>query len=175
MTPGGDLKTNYKCQCTFVMPEFFQEKVIEWDLHVWPNLGAYDMIIGRDILSALGFKFDFATMTIEWDHAHVPMKDSEQAAEELFYVQDPEAVLDATLRLKGILDAKYEQADLHEVAASASHLAVEEQSHLQEALTEYSDLFDGTLTWGRMTSNYVQKPRHIMLENFLFLKPIRTL
>jgi Aspartyl protease len=22
-TPGGDLKTNYKCQCTFVMPEFF--------------------------------------------------------------------------------------------------------------------------------------------------------
>jgi hypothetical protein len=103
------------------------------------------MIIGQDILSALGFKFDFATMTIEWDHTHVPMKDSEQVAEEAFYVQDPEAVLDATSWLKGILDAKYEQADLHEVAASASHLAVEEQSHLHEALTEYSDPFDGTL------------------------------
>jgi hypothetical protein len=127
------------------MPEFFREKVIEWDLHVSPNLGAYDMIIGQDIMSALGFKFDFATMTIEWDHAHVPMKDSEQVAEELFYVQDPEAVLDATSRLKGILDAKYKQADLHEVAASASHLAVEEQSCLHKALTEYSDLFDGTL------------------------------
>jgi hypothetical protein len=55
------------------------------------------MIIGQDILSALGFKFDFATMTIEWDHANVPMKDSEQVAEETFYVQDPEAVLDTTL------------------------------------------------------------------------------
>jgi hypothetical protein len=43
------------------------------------------------------------------------------------------------------LEAKYEQGDLHKVAASASHLAVEEQSHLHEALTEYSDLFDGTL------------------------------
>jgi hypothetical protein len=43
------------------------------------------------------------------------------------------------------LDAKYKQADLHEVSASASHLAVEEQSHLHKALTEYSDLFDGTL------------------------------
>jgi hypothetical protein len=101
------------------------------------------MIIGRDILSALGFKLDFATMTIEWDHAYVPMKDSEEVADEAFYVQDPEAVLDTTSRLKGILDAKYEQADLHEVSDSASHLAVKERSHLHEALTEYSDLFDG--------------------------------
>jgi hypothetical protein len=84
-------------------------------------------------------------MTIEWDHAHVPMKDSEQVAEEALYVQDLEAVLDATSQLKGILDAKYKQADLHEVAASASHLAVEEQSHLHEALTEYYNLFDRTL------------------------------
>jgi hypothetical protein len=162
------------------MPEFFREKVIKWDLHVSPNLGAYDMIIGRDILSALGFKFDFATMTIEWDHAHVPMKDSAQVAEEAFYVQDLEAVLDATSQIKGILDAKYEQADLHEVAASASHLSVEEQSHLHEALTEYSDIYSTEFlasgTWGRMTSNYVQKPCHIMLERFLFfLRPIPTL
>jgi Retroviral aspartyl protease len=56
MTPGSDLKTNYKCQCTFVMPEFFRDKVIEWDLHVSPNLGAYDMIIGRDILSLCWLK-----------------------------------------------------------------------------------------------------------------------
>jgi hypothetical protein len=63
------------------------------------------MIIGQDVLSALGFKFDFATMKIEWDHAHVPMKDSTEVAEEAFYIQDPEAVLGATSRLKGILDA----------------------------------------------------------------------
>jgi hypothetical protein len=64
------------------------------------------------------------------------MKDSEEVAEEALYVQDPEVVLDARSRLKGILEAKYEQADLHEVANSASHLAVEERSHLHEALTE---------------------------------------
>jgi hypothetical protein len=117
-------------------------------------------------------------MTIEWNHAYVLMKDSEQVAEEVFYVQDPEVVLDATSQLKGILDAKYEQADLHEVAASASHLVVEEQSHLLKALTEYSDLFDRTIgKWnmGAYDIDYIQKPRHIMLERFLFLRPIWTL
>jgi hypothetical protein len=103
------------------------------------------MIIGQDILSALGFKFDFATMTVEWENAYVPMKDSEVVAEETFYVQDPEAVQDATSPLKGIFDAKYKQADLHEVADSVTHLADEERAHLHKSLTEYTDLFDGTL------------------------------
>jgi hypothetical protein len=103
------------------------------------------MIIGRDILSALGIKFDFATMYMSWEQATVPMKDSSAVAEEAFHVQDPESVQEATSRLKGILDAKYEKADLHEVAESATHLREEERRKLQTTLEEYSDLFDGTL------------------------------
>jgi len=75
-TPGGKLTTNSKCQCTFIMPEFHTDRVIEWDLTVAsPNLGAHDMIIGRDILSGLGINFDFQNNTITWDGAVVPMKD----------------------------------------------------------------------------------------------------
>jgi hypothetical protein len=37
------------------------------------NLGANDMIIGRDILQGLGIKFDFVSNTIEWDGAVIPM------------------------------------------------------------------------------------------------------
>ena len=33
-TPGGDLQTTHKCQCTFAFPEFFCNRVIEWDLLV---------------------------------------------------------------------------------------------------------------------------------------------
>ena len=61
-TPAGELSTGSKCQATFMIPEFHDDRVIEWDLHVTKSLGAYDMIIGRDILSNLGFKFDFTTI-----------------------------------------------------------------------------------------------------------------
>ena len=64
-TPAGELSTGQKCQATFMLPEFHSDRVIEWDLHVTKNLGAYDMIIGRDILTDLGFKFDFTSMDME--------------------------------------------------------------------------------------------------------------
>ena len=77
------------------------------------------MIIGRNILSALGIQFDFSTMSIQWEQASVPMKDSDTVADEVFNVKDPEAIQDASSRLKGILDAEYKKADLKDVAASA--------------------------------------------------------
>ena len=58
---------------------------------------------------------------MKWEQAIVPMKDSLAVAEEAFHIQDPEAILDASSRLKGILDAKYKKANLHEVAESATH------------------------------------------------------
>ena len=158
-TPAGNLTTTYKCQSSFVLPEFFRDRVIEWDLHVSSNLGAYDMIIGRDILSALGIQFDFATMSMKWEQAIVPMKDSSAVAEEAFHIQDPEAIMDASSRLKGILDAKYEKADLHEVAESATHLSDDERQRLQSTLEEYTDLFDGTLgKWNMGAYNIELRP-----------------
>ena len=127
-TPAGNLKTTHQCQCAFVLPEFFRDRIIEWDLHVSNDLGAYDMIIGRDILSALGIKFDFTSMCMEWEQAVVPMKDSDAVAHESFHIQDSNAVQDATARLKSILDAKYEQADLSEVAKAAENLSAAEQN-----------------------------------------------
>ena len=53
-TPGGTMTTSVKCQAQFTMPELFDNWVIEWDLYVAQNMGAYDMIIGRDLLTDLG-------------------------------------------------------------------------------------------------------------------------
>jgi hypothetical protein len=58
------------------------------------------MIIGRDLLSGLGIKFDFTDMSMEWDDVSVPMKDSSNSDEQNYYVQEPEALLDMTDRLK---------------------------------------------------------------------------
>ena len=128
-----------------MIPEFHNDRVIQWDLHVAKNLGAYDMIIGRDILSDLGFKFDFTSMTVEWDGISIPMKNSDTSEDENFHIRDQPCVDEQMERLKGILDAKYEKADLLKVAEGQSQLSSEEQGKLHELLTKYSDLFDGTL------------------------------
>ena len=144
-TPAGKLSTTSKCQCSFMIPEFHQDRVVEWDLHVSSSLGAYDMIIGRDILAGLGIKFDFSDMTMEWDNSSIPMKDGDAGEQQAYFVQDPETIQDATERLKNILDAKYEKADLHEIAKEAEHLNKNQQDQLQALLEQYADLFDGTL------------------------------
>ena len=110
-------------------------------------MGAYDVIFGRDLLQGLGMKFDFTDNTVEWDQVVIPMRDIEVQVEgeEAFYQHEPDAVIEATARIKHILDAKYEKANIDEIAAQAEHLTPSRQEHLAQFLKQYEDLFDGTL------------------------------
>jgi hypothetical protein len=47
--------------------------------------------------------------------------------------------------MTNILDAKYKEANLDEIAANADHLTDCEQQSLLKVLKKYQDLFDGTL------------------------------
>jgi len=47
--------------------------------------------------------------------------------------------------MTGILDAKYKEANLDEIAANADHLTNSEQQSLLKLLKKYEDLFDSTL------------------------------
>ncbi len=61
-------------------------------------------------------------------------------------VQEPHSMHKATQRVVHILDAKYEKADLQSVvSANCTHLSLQDQNKLLELLTEYEELFDGTL------------------------------
>ena len=143
--PAGSLNSAHKAQCFFMMPEFHPDRIIEWDLHVTKDLGMYDMIIGRDILSELEFKFNFADMSVEWDERSIPMKDSDAGQAEAFHMPEPDSVESDITRLKHILDAKYEKADLREVTEEADYLTEKEKKQLRELLEEHKELFDGTL------------------------------
>ena len=88
------------------------------------------MIVGRDILQGLGIKFDFSDLTIEWDEVIVPMRDRESTEGEAFYIHEPEVITEATERIKMILDAKYEKANLEEIAREVTHLSRPEQNKL---------------------------------------------
>src|SRR5512145_1121710 len=76
-TPAGNLKTSKSCRTQITIPEFYDNRLIEWEFHVTKSMGAYDMIIGRDMLDDLGFILNFDEHVVTWEHASVPFKDME--------------------------------------------------------------------------------------------------
>ena len=74
-TPAGEVSTKKTVKTQITLPEFYHDRIIEWDYHVAKSLGMYDMIIGRDMLEFLGVDIRFSTMTVEWDSAEIPFKD----------------------------------------------------------------------------------------------------
>ena len=106
----------------FVLPEFHQTKEITLACHVDDTAVAttsqYDMILGRDLLEALGLIINFYDHTMTWEEATIPMKEygslpTLQAADEYcdqIYFTDVEN--EVTTQMTRILDAKYKKADL---------------------------------------------------------------
>ena len=154
-TPSGDLETNTVVKAQFTLPELQDDRLIEWDLHVTDTLGANDMILGRDLLEFLGIDICFSDNTVKWGSSSMPFKDAESAVRDAYYVQDTDSVTDATERMKRILDAKYEAADLDEICRDQQPtLSDEEKEALRRLLYKYEDLFDGTL--GKWTGSPVK-------------------
>eukprot|EP00804_Cyclotella_cryptica_P017465 CCRYP_017387-RA/>CCRYP_017387-RA protein AED:0.27 eAED:0.27 QI:0/-1/0/1/-1/1/1/0/126 len=59
---------------------------------------------------------------------------------------EPQNMQEATQRVVKILDANYKKADLQSiVSTNCTHLSLQDQNSLLELLTEFEELFDGTL------------------------------
>ena len=64
---------------------------------------------------------------------------------EHYFINDPSNVEEASDRMKRILDAKYEKANLNLLVKEATYLNKCEQDTLLKLLKKYESLFDGTL------------------------------
>ena len=153
-TPAGDLQTKSKVKAQFTIPELQDKKLIEWNLHVTKDMGAYDMIIGRDILSFLGIDLLFSARRVEWENEQMPFRPYDATVESHYHIAEAMAAEQSADRIKEILDAKYEPADLEKVCASQEHLQKEEQQRLHSLLNKFADLFDGTL--GKWTEDPIE-------------------
>ena len=55
--------------------------MVEWNFHVADSMGAYDMIIGLDIMSFLGIDIKFSEQVITWERAEMPFKPKDATAQ----------------------------------------------------------------------------------------------
>ena len=144
-TGNGNIKTNKKVKTHFILPELYPERIIEHTFHLLPTTTGYDMIIGTDLMSELGLKLNFQDACVEWEDASMPFKDRDATFETAFPVEDIGLVRESKDRIKRILDATYDKADLEKIAAECQHLNIEERESLLKLLAKYESLFNRIL------------------------------
>jgi hypothetical protein len=116
---------------------------------------AFDLILGCQTMKELGIVLDFRTKEITIDHIILPMRDINSLtpltldkawAVNNSMANEPQSTQEATQRVIKILDANYKKADLQSiVSTNCTHLSLQDQNSLLELLTEFEELFDGTL------------------------------
>ena len=157
-TSSGSFRTKQKVEVNIALPELSNNRTICAHVHVTSTLNEFDMIIGRDLLSEIGITLNFKEHSIQWDDIEIPMKPA-NATKTHFHIADSPTLDDATERIKHILDAKYEAANLNAIADSCTHLSIDEQRQLLALLEKYNLLFDGSLgTWTGDPYNIELKP-----------------
>jgi hypothetical protein len=155
-TAAGAFATERTATMNFILTEFTENKRITWEFCVDDtpcNMGIkYDMVIGRDLLRALGIVMDFDNLILRWGDMIVDMHPPTtfDSREREFNALFEEAIQSkcaraVQTRVQTILDAKYEKANLKEVVNSLEYLNYNDKEKLLQLLTNYETIFDGTL------------------------------
>ncbi len=150
VTPAGTMSTQGTCRSRMIMHEFHEKRQIEWDFHIADDLGPYDMIIGRDMLTDLGIDLRFSDHTVYWDDSEISFRDRDDPNEQQSFalnIDDPISV-EESMSANAIRANDYKAADLHQVTRDLKHLSSDKQDLLLDVLNRHESMFDGTLgTW----------------------------
>ena len=144
-TMSGEFRTLATAKLNFTLPELSPTAKFTTKFYVTTQKSNYDIILGRDTLRQLGIKIDFQNNTIGYGDGEIDMKPISCTRNTHYNINESGATKVETERLKRILDAKYEKANLQKVVGDCNHLKKIEQTSLLHLLQKYEDLFDGTL------------------------------
>jgi len=75
----------------------------------------------------------------------MPFKDGDVSTKEAYYVADSDLVENNVHRVKRILDAKYDKADVEKICEEQAELDKQQRAQLAVLLCKYEALFDGQL------------------------------
>ena len=108
------------------------------------------MIVGRDLMLALGMIIDFKYQVTRWDNIGISMNRKITNKKELNAVfekrMESTVVKEVTNQVTRILDAMYERADLNKIIeTNCKHLSSIQQKLMLNLLKEFEPLLDGTL------------------------------
>ena len=93
-----------------------------------------------------GAVLDFRKKTITIDSILGPTRNIVNLQVKPSITQEPISMQKATKRVIGIIDAKYDKAEIPEIVrTSCPHLTPSERDMLLSLLLDYESLFDGTL------------------------------
>ncbi len=136
----------------------------------------YNLIIGKETLYDIGAMFDFKEKTIAIDGVLLPMRNINNLQLKLSisrvlrlnssFAQEPTSTHNATKRVVGILDAKYDKTDLPSIGKNnCTHLSPSHCNLLLALLLKFEKLFDGTLGDWKLPPVYFElkegaKPYH---------------
>ncbi len=132
------------------------------------NRPQYDLILGTVTMKEFSIILNFRDRMITIDETILPMRDINKlqgssmlrALLQLHSLaMEPQSTQNATKHATGILDAKYNKANLWLVVRdNCKHLKVDQQKKLLQLLMKYESLFNGTLGDWKTTSEVAPCP-----------------
>ena len=136
-THGGVFTTRQQSLVEFKLPEFSQDKKVTWICHIDdktnPKQAQYDMILGMDLMIAIGLTADCESRTIKWEGMEIPLKEKDQLMnkemlEHLYTTTgEPSILQEAEERQSKILAADYSKVEVGPYVQGLPHLSPPEK------------------------------------------------
>ena len=144
-TMAGTFKTTHLAEIKLKLPELSDTAEISVKCHVTKQKSKYDLILGREILRELGITLKFNNNTINWNDTSIPMKPIDNSTRTHFAISNSKRVASEMKRIKKILDAHYEKADLIKIIDNLKYLDKNKQSKLLNLFKKYEPMFNRAL------------------------------
>jgi hypothetical protein len=127
------------------LPQFTKNRSVSSTFHLFDKCPTdkYDIIIGRDLLQAIGLDIYYSTNQFVWDNISIDVVPSGYWTKGKISASAKTWNECKDMHLTEILPAEYKPADVLEIAKKQTHLTSEEQDKLHNILLNFQDLFLG--------------------------------